>query len=794
MKGRRTKLDNKQVKVAIGGMLHDIGKVLYRYNDGRNHSTSGYDFLKSQGITDNEILSQVKFHHAAMLKGAEIPNDSLAYITYWADNVAAGADRRDKEDIDGKYKFEKFVPLESVFNILNSNHQHFSYNMARIYDNGEPNYPNEKKGEYLEETYGQILEKIKEGLNQIELTDAYVNSLLGVLEANLSYIPSSTDVTQVVDISLFDHLKVTASIGSCLYEYLNANNIDNYKEALRGQEKEYYEKDCFLLFSLDISGIQDFIYSVHSEGALKTLRAKSFYLEIMLEHIIDELLEQVDVSRANLIYSGGGHGYILLPNTDKVKTILSEFEEKLTNWYIENFRTDLFVACGYSACSANDLMNKPSGAYKELFISVSKELSKKKASRYSATQLIRLNNSMTGENDRECKVCGSVDKLINDDICQFCDSFKKLSSSIINDSFITVLSTPENKAGIKLPFDYYMVMESADELRNHAKNNENYVRSYSKNKMFTGYNISTKLWVGDYNNGDSFEELANRAKGVNKLGVLRADVDNLGQAFVSGFERDDDSQQYVSISRTATFSRKLNMFFKLHINYILGNGQYTLNGGKLKDTKRNALVVYSGGDDLFIVGPWNEIIEAAVDINNALKKYTQGTLTMSAGIGIFPPKYPVKALARQTGVLEDAAKDLPGKDGITLFTANKLEHTYKWEDFKSLVIGEKFKLINEYFTEMQDKGMSTIYNLLNYIRNLDDTINLARLAYMLGRMEPDKLDSEDRKTLYRRFSSQFYKWVTGEKAEENRKELITAIYLYVYLNRESKEGKNGETK
>ena len=54
--------------------------------------------------------------------------------------------------------------------------------------------------------------------------------------------------------------------------------------------------------------------------------------------------------------------------------------------------------------------------------------------------------------------------------------------------------------------------------------------------MFTGFNVSTRLWIGDYCYGRSFGELAGAAKGIKRLGVIRADVDNLGQAFVKGFE------------------------------------------------------------------------------------------------------------------------------------------------------------------------------------------------------------------------------------------------------------------
>lgn len=43
-------MNDNQRKVIIGGLLHDIGKVLYRSDDGRNHSQSGYDFLKMMWI------------------------------------------------------------------------------------------------------------------------------------------------------------------------------------------------------------------------------------------------------------------------------------------------------------------------------------------------------------------------------------------------------------------------------------------------------------------------------------------------------------------------------------------------------------------------------------------------------------------------------------------------------------------------------------------------------------------------------------------------------------------------
>ena len=54
-------LTDRQIKLVVGSLLHDIGKVVYRSDDGRNHSTSGYDFLKNEAkIEDAELLNCVR--------------------------------------------------------------------------------------------------------------------------------------------------------------------------------------------------------------------------------------------------------------------------------------------------------------------------------------------------------------------------------------------------------------------------------------------------------------------------------------------------------------------------------------------------------------------------------------------------------------------------------------------------------------------------------------------------------------------------------------------------------------
>ena len=195
------------------------------------------------------------------------------------------------------------------------------------------------------------------------------------------------------------------------------------------------------------------------------------------------------------------------------------------------------------------------------------------------------------------------------------------------------------------------------------KSPEQVVRVYSKNTYRTGFSLATKLWLGDYaatsREGDlkTFAELAACSRGIERIGVLRADVDNMGTAFVSGFVRDEaaaaDKYKYLTISRTATLSRSLSIFFKYYLNDLLADGGIRPAG---PPKQRNLVVVYSGGDDLFLVGAWNDVLSAAIDIRRSFARYTCNTLTMSAGFAMFEPGYPIARMAEETTWLEERAK------------------------------------------------------------------------------------------------------------------------------------------
>lgn len=798
-------MNEQKISLTIGALLHDIGKVVYRagvYTE--NHSQSGREYLTDRvKIENKDILDCVRYHHAREMKNANIDENSPAYIVYIADNIASAADRRDIDE--GEKGFDKNLPLSSVFNLLNNNTKKGAYSPHKTNVEEYINFPVESAKNFELGDYQKILADITNNLRSMEFTTYYIHSLLDALEANLLFVPSSTDKKQAADISLFNHLKLTAAFAAAIMDYLAETEEKDYKQILFANEKEFYDKKAFLLTTLDLSGIQKFIYTINSEGALKNLRARSFYLDFIAEHIAGRLLSDLSLTRANLLYIGGGRADLILPNTKATRDILQNFRKRVNKWFQKHFDIALFLAIGFAEASTNDFKNEPDGSYAGLRRALSESIAKNKTQRYTAEEIIALNEKSGDENTRECNICKTSDNLTEDKLCAVCAALTNISADIVNEKYDFVASViGDNKSLPPLPDGYNLIMCDENEARRYQQTEGAYI--YGKNRFFKDKNIATRLWIGDYHTGGTFEELAKQSTGIKRLGVLRADVDNLGAAFAAGFRRKNGDNRFVTLSRTAELSRQLSLFFKLHIKKILNNPEFTMTG--INKEKHRAAVVYSGGDDLFIVGAWDDVIELAVDIRKNFAKFTEDALTISAGIGIYNPSYPISVMADEVAALEECSKNYPDKNAVTLPSEGKKhkikisagkeaeidEGSYGWEILEKKVIGEKLAALCAFFGKPQEaakdateRGKNFLYNLLELLRGQSEKIHFARYIYLLSRMEPDKDASPEEKERYGEFSEKMYRWYQDK---EDTRELKTAILLYVYLTRETEEKEN----
>jgi len=769
------------------GLLHEIGRII------------DSDSLKEL-IGDDEILNGY-FHLRDMntTGSNSLPSDSMSYLIRIADRIVTQSELRLDESMENPYGTDACadlsMPLSSVFNIVNGGELSYYYKAKALTE--KINYPSDDSAYVIsKEEFSFLADKLKKELSTITWNEKSVNALLSVLEANLSFLPSNTIHKITADIPLYDHSKMTAAIAACIHEYLDYYNRKDYHYEYINEESFNSEK-IFLMFSGDFSGIQSFIYNIISEGALKSLRSRSFFLELTMEHIVDEILEAGGVTRANLIYSGGGHCYILLPNTKQVIERVDALLKQVNKWLRDGFGTRLYYAYAYTECSAFDLMNIPSeeAPYEQIFRRLSRQLSLKKLHRYTPDELLELNTFTRHEGIRECRICGTEDFLVKDEnICHWCDSFEKYSNLLLQKDLVLLISDdyhPECPY-IRLPaisgeiYCYFADVDEAFKLQKQT----NAKRIYTKNRSYPNLPDATKLYMGDYVFDTRLDKLIDE-QGMQRLAVLRADVDNLGLAFISGFTRQSDDpkirNQYNTLSRTAAFSRQLSLFFKYYINYLLDGkeGTYKIPVGNEQSQSKKVVTVYSGGDDVFLIGNVRDILESAVLIHETFSKYTCKALSISFGIGIYPIKYPICRSAIETEELESLAKSNEGKNSISLFTVHE-DHTYKLDDFIKLVLGEKLPLLHEFFSYQSadsERGNSFLYKLMQFIKSSNDKINIARYAYLLARLEPSSKNKKY-KEIYNIFSSKMYDWILDEK---QRKELLTAIYIYIYLTRKRSE-------
>lgn len=135
-------------------------------------------------------------------------------------------------------------------------------------------------------------------------------------------------------------------------------------------------------------------------------------------------------------------------------------------------------------------------------------------------------------------MCGNSAQVNAEGLCPWCNRFANLSAQIQNQSIYLVHSTPHPSA-FALPgirgSKRFLSFSNDSALCADA------VRSYTKNRLVRTLSPSINLFVGDYAASNRIEDLADQSEGIRRVAICRMDVDNLGQAFIAGFEQPDQT-------------------------------------------------------------------------------------------------------------------------------------------------------------------------------------------------------------------------------------------------------------
>jgi len=661
-------MNEKRDMIYLAALLHDIGKFYQRAYPGKS------DFTKD--IADKELLNFVTRH----LKSEDFDEKIIQHA-----KLFSNSERLQTADED----YQQGVlnqPLLSIFSSILSDENSYKKflplkkldidNIPKLADN-----PNETSSNEYEELWNSFIKEFSE-LKDVTNTKVFAETFLKLLEKYTVYIPSSTKKNEIPNVSLFDHSKTTAAFAVSIFNYLEETG--DLVDAVQNSDNK-----PFILIGADLSGIQDFIYDIIGKNASKNLKGRSFFIQILMESVVRLILKELGLYKANVIYSAGGNFYIIAQNTDNTISKLNKLILKINSALADAYRRKLYLALDYTEFGKKDLIDEGRlGEIWEELISV--KLGKKKKQRYlnelnpdlfKPTNLSKealthdgallkdiitgeviYKNEETGEMDNK-KVRYTTIKQIElgkrlRDAKYWVISFDKHPNTKDEYTFNPFDERFMNDKKNKIEIYNYFFSESPGYFNNAEIISLNKFDSFNKTQtdniqsfdfyggddfpIYTEKDLEENPDNEDIKLGDikQFDDLA-KGKNLDRLGVLRMDVDNLGKIFALGLP-----ENMRTFSRFATLSRSIDWFFRGYLNTIW------------EDFREDTMIIYSGGDDLFIIGRWDKTIHFAERIKDDFKTWTCDNpgLTLSGGVAIVTGKFPVLKAAAMAGDFEDEAK------------------------------------------------------------------------------------------------------------------------------------------
>jgi CRISPR-associated protein Csm1 len=208
-----------------------------------------------------------------------------------------------------------------------------------------------------------------------------------------------------------------------------------------------------------------------------------------------------------------------------------------------------------------------------------------------------------------------------------------------------------------------------------------------------------------------FTALAERATGDSLLAVLKADVDSLGvriQELITG---------QTELTEFLEFAAALDAFFTDDLRQEIARDRMW----------QSIYVVFAGGDDLVMIGPWDVIFRFAGRMRELFHQRFP-KLTLSAGVSFFKPKRPVKTAIEEAERLLEQAKNAP-KDQCAAFG-----QVWNWAQHARILESAERIAGWVWSNQMQRGWLHTLLELaLARHGDKPDPLATARLAYHVNR-------------------------------------------------------------
>jgi len=514
-------------------------------------------------------------------------------------------------------------------------------------------------------------------------------------------IPAATVSPAMQDISLYDHSKITAAIAVSLYIYHFESGLDKVEQA------EDPQLSKLLFVGAAFNGIQKFIFASGgstNKAAAKILRGRSFYVSLLSEMVGDMILQETGLPPTSIVFSAAGQVTLIAPNLPRIKEAVDRVRKIANEWLLETYYGQTSVSFSTVEVSPENIARD----YRQMWHRLSRAMEQEKFSKfdlaaYGGTQ-VKFFEQFKPELG-VCSYCGQRPARSVDDtagmksICGICKDQIDIGSKLVKADSIAVWAEGDSVFGktLNIPlFGRYQLWlgrmgeavkyaqkgkllkiarlspakEEPDWRKLAFKPIKGYVPVYSEEDEYLGAG-DEEVRAGDIK---SFETLAKAASkelipgegktGVAALGVLKADVDNLGMIFGLGLDK-----EVQTLTRVSVLSRQFNNFFAVYLPTLL------------QEKFSNVYTVFAGGDDLFLIGPWCDMLDLAPVIRGKFAEFVCGNpeITLSMGISIHKPGEPVAVMAKAAEEALEKAKSAAGKDSVCIFG-----EVVKWNELSDL--------------------------------------------------------------------------------------------------------------
>lgn len=480
-----------------------------------------------------------------------------------------------------------------------------------------------------------------------------------LLKKHLWCVPAGSGLE--ADVSLYDKMRAASAIAACL-------------------EDAGGSPEPFLLLAGDFSGIQNYIFAVartNVKGVAKRLRARSFLVDAMIQSLAYQICEEMEVPYGNILMLTGGKFYILLPNKGSVPSRLNTIRQTLEQDLFQRFCGEISVNLAWVTFGDEGLTD-----YSSTITELSRRLREEKNRAFRSVltdgagwreDRFSLVNDLAGKHG--CPSCGR--RLIDSgqEICPDCRRQEELGGKLaVADQLWFSREGGEFQLWPRCFLSFSQSGARGPLIRVEQLN------KWEIPPGMTRFPLGVRLMANNLPKGPdgeplTFGDIAERASGSKRITVLKADVDNLGYLFADGMREGD--RHYGTISRVSTLSRLLEMFFSGYISHLL------------KTEYPDVYSVFSGGDDLFLIGPWDVMPKLALRIQREFSAFSghNPCVTLSAALYTAGPKTNIALLAEQSEqelkrVKNSAPQALyPGKQGRN--GVSFLGDIFSWEDLEA---------------------------------------------------------------------------------------------------------------